>query len=1067
MSDRTWREVNRGNPCPVCGHDSWCAVTRDGGCCMCRRYEEGPDGPGKHRTDKDGFDYWIHWVGGDTRTSAPVQEPELVAGAERADIDTLHRAYSRLLANLRLAEEHRRNLQARGLSDAEIHSRGYRTLPLRGRRKLAEELVEHLGEADATRIPGIYVKEEDGKRWWSLAGAPGLVVPVRDSERRVRALRIRADNPGQDAPKYTWMTSAGEAKGNGPSPGTQMHVPLHPEDVAPAPATTVRLTEGELKADVATCLSRILTLSIPGVGCWRAALPLLEQLQARTVLLAFDADARRNRSVARNLQLAARGFADAGLEVRLEVWPEEDGKGIDDLLAGGGSPTIVEGDAIWAEVQDIADSAGVPVPLEQQVHQAIHQVRNGGKAVAFLPAILRAAGVAYGENPALYVELKRAVGDAGVGIRDWERAHRPHRPAPGGHLRAVQPGEGKKPKHIPVLKALPEAPVDEDLVVPPGWQLRPHQLCRVTENDNGGSKVTVIASAPLLITGRMHDITEGTEAVQLCWHRDGVWRRHTTDRALVAKNRSIVDLAGYGLPVTDRTAPDTIEYLSQFEALNMPALPRAQVSRQMGWQGDGGALGFLCGRRLIRPDGEELEAANLETLDPRHWDRSWIAFRGQDHGEEQLADGFQQAGTFEEWRTEVATLAAAYPRVGLAIYAALTPPLLEVLAARNFIVDWSFSTSTGKTSALRVAASCWGCPDERAPASIVGSWDATRIWIEQACSVLRGMPLILDDTKRAKDPKIVGQVLYDVAMGRGRGRGAARGGTRRTSTWQTVLLSTGEAPATAFTRDGGTVARCLVIWGPPFERADETTAPIVHRLDLSTLANYGHAGPRVVQFLMRHRPKWADWRKAAHQLSKRYLDRAGGKEVGCRLAVHFGTLHAAARVAHAALGLEWDPEQILEPLWGDVLREVEDADRPEQALAYVVSWASANSASFWGRHQTINIASNDPKVPHGGWAGRWDKREWEYLAWYPHRLRELLEAATFDVESVLRMWRDRGWILAGADGKSTRGITVAGHKPRLVCISRQAIERITGGDSDPDPYPVQPSGAAESMEVPL
>jgi hypothetical protein len=41
----------------------------------------------------------------------------------------------------------------------------------------------------------------------------------------------------------------------------------------------IRMTEGELKADVATVLTGILTLSIPGVSAWRAVIRVLEQLQ--------------------------------------------------------------------------------------------------------------------------------------------------------------------------------------------------------------------------------------------------------------------------------------------------------------------------------------------------------------------------------------------------------------------------------------------------------------------------------------------------------------------------------------------------------------------------------------------------------------------------------------------------------------------------------------------------------------------------------------------------------------------------------------------------------------------
>ena len=59
--------------------------------------------------------------------------------------------------------------------------------------------------------------------------------------------------------------------GRGTSPGSPVHVPLG----IVAPALVVRLTEGELKADVCTALDNTPTIGVPGVTQWRGALPRL------------------------------------------------------------------------------------------------------------------------------------------------------------------------------------------------------------------------------------------------------------------------------------------------------------------------------------------------------------------------------------------------------------------------------------------------------------------------------------------------------------------------------------------------------------------------------------------------------------------------------------------------------------------------------------------------------------------------------------------------------------------------------------------------------------------------
>jgi len=283
-----------------------------------------------HKQDKSGAEYWLYRLdGGAPQQRQAVEVPTPLRPA-CADTGMLDRVYRALLDALPLAPSHRQALQQRGLANAEILRRRYRTFPLQGRAALAKHLIGQLGVDICAQVPGFYIKVRDGRRWWSLAGAPGLLIPVRNLDGHIVALKVRADVPG-NGPKYSTVSST---KHGGPSPGAPVHVPLH----AGARGTMIRLTEGELKADVATALSGLLTLSIPGVSMWRKAVPVLQALQASQVLLAFDTDWRTNPQVARALGQAAFALGTAGYEVQVEDWNPAVGKGIDDLLAAGHTP---------------------------------------------------------------------------------------------------------------------------------------------------------------------------------------------------------------------------------------------------------------------------------------------------------------------------------------------------------------------------------------------------------------------------------------------------------------------------------------------------------------------------------------------------------------------------------------------------------------------------------------------------------------------------------------------------------------------------------------------------------
>jgi hypothetical protein len=316
-----WRDAARTRPCPVCGHDSWCQIRRDGAVVLCKRVE----GP-RRRTNRDGAVYWIHLLAPGLCPALPPPPP--VVCSTRADADTLDRAYRLLLGMLGLSAAHRAGLDRRGLPRDRVAANGYRTFPLEGRAKLAARLVEQLGEETAASVPGVYQREEEGRRWWTLAGCPGLLVPVRDLEGRVVALKVRRDGEG-DGPRYTYVSSS---QHGGPSALCALHVPGASALAVPA-ADLVRVTEGELKADVCTALSGMLTLSVPGVGAWKAALPALDALGAARVRIAFDADWRENPAVARAMRDLAGAVRATGRAVEFDRWDPAEGKGLDDVLA--------------------------------------------------------------------------------------------------------------------------------------------------------------------------------------------------------------------------------------------------------------------------------------------------------------------------------------------------------------------------------------------------------------------------------------------------------------------------------------------------------------------------------------------------------------------------------------------------------------------------------------------------------------------------------------------------------------------------------------------------------------
>jgi uncharacterized protein (DUF927 family) len=311
----------------------------------------------------------------------------------------------------------------------------------------------------------------------------------------------------------------------------------------------------------------------------------------------------------------------------------------------------------------------------------------------------------------------------------------------------------------------------------------------------------------------------------------------------------------------------------------------------------------------------------------------------------------------------------SYPRVMLALQASFAAPLLDTIKAPNFCLDLSYESSTGKTTVLNLAASVWGCPDDRNNGSMITSWDATRTWLERAAATRSGLPILLDDTKRAQGPH--GQThapgsVYVLTNGQGRGRGSVKG-SQQTRYWRTVVISTGEARLVDLSRDGGLAARVVEVWGLPFGGQGPRYAQIIDRLGAAIARTYGHAGPVFVRWLLAHRDEWDRWREQVRELAAEMGKRAT-RGITSRIATNLAVLEIAGRVMHRALDLPWRYESPVHALLGELLGDDaagnDATNRPLQALELAHGWAVANRHRFWAQDD------GGAPVPAGRWLGR-------------------------------------------------------------------------------------------------
>ncbi|MEW6351994.1 MAG: DUF927 domain-containing protein [Thermodesulfobacteriota bacterium] len=794
------------------------------------------------------------------------------------------------------------------------------------------------------------------------------------------------------------------------------------------------LVEGEKDVENLVAIGLDATCNPMGAGKWRAEYN--ESLRGASVIILPDNDGP-GRNHAHQVASALTGIA---REVRLVDLPDLLPKGdVSDWLAAGNIRQDLE--SLVLKSPPVGKEENTPKTTDDDHNNAIEKAREISKNLlerlrdnreaSIEPEAYEALALLKRAAPTEWVDIKRSLLKYRIPQQAFEKAIRAVQKA---HLRVVSPDE--TPVRGIAGAMLPDAPVS-DLTIPDGYFLTDDRTIHEIENSDGEPELHTIAFSPILITGRLYDEEEGTSSLRLEWKRPGVWRKALVERGIALDARRSVSLASLDFPISSENSRAVVRYLAAFEAANYASLPHARVSCHLGWQGKKGVRGFLWGRTLIRSDGEIVGAKDLEDHQPSEWKKGWIAFRGQTPGDEQIADAYRSKGTLDDWINAVRLL-EGFPRAQLAVYAAFVPPLLPILDAPNFIIDWCGRTSTGKTTTLRVAASVWGRPEEHHPESAISTWDATRVWMERASSILNGLPLILDDTKRVRHPHQVAELLYAVASGRGRGRGNLKS-TALTRHWRTVLLSSGEAPATSFTQDGGTRTRSIEVRGLPFGRSDEASGTLVNQLSLAIKANYGHAGPALVRWLIKNKARWTHFAEEYRRRADEYA-KGGSNEAG-RLAQYAAAIDMAAALVHEALDRPWSFKSPLDQLWKDIAREAQDAAGEARTLQEIYAWACRHETSFYGRHRSAE--DGKPLYPKGEAFGRWDEgKSWEFIAFSPDVLKRVLkEMGHQQPEAILSGWKERGWLDAGGDrGRYTRLCRMGdGKQPRMIAIRRSAL----------------------------
>ena len=206
------------------------------------------------------------------------------------------------------------------------------------------------------------------------------------------------------------------------------------------------------------------------------------------------------------------------------------------------------------------------------------------------------------------------------------------------------------------------------------------------------------------------------------------------------------------------TSPRARNLLTQFIQTRQPAA-MALCTDRVGWHGPA----FVLPHETI---GEQDER---------------IVFQS----DSAMENTFRSRGTVPQWRDSVAALAVGNSRLVFALCAAFAGPLMRPAGMESGGFHLRGDSSSGKTTALKVAASVWG------GSSYLQRWRTTDNALEAIAAQHCDGLLILDELAQV-DPRVAGEAAYLLANQQAKARATRNGAPRARLTWRLLFLSAGE-----------------------------------------------------------------------------------------------------------------------------------------------------------------------------------------------------------------------------------------------------------------------------------
>lgn len=643
-------------------------------------------------------------------------------------------------------------------------------------------------------------------------------------------------------------------------------------------------------------------------------------------------------------------------------------------------------------------------------------------------AMQRLAGLLLqdGAESVRYVRIPSDVNDAdrGVGIDDYFAEFGEDKTralfaaaspiAPGESIQPVPP---KDPlAKLSALQWLRAAKLPGDLRLPPRFEVRRDRSlwCEPTADKGADADIKEIMRSIVVPTALLESMTEsdGEQRIEITYFARDEWRSAIVDRrALRDSRRALAELPA-DCAISSNNASLVVAWFDEYMRHNEHRLELRRFVSECGWHDTADGQSVFV---LDKPVSHKETKTRIEADDSGDRARILHALRPK---------GSLQAHTDALNRAFGADKVAA-----VTILASLAAPLLRPLHAPNFGVHLSGDSSKGKTSKLVIASSVYGDPRND---HWLGSWNASPTSIELRASTLSDLPLCFDEVG-AGDRFAIDRTIYMLINGSGKSRADRAVTLRKTPTWRTIVISTGEHELASQTANTGAQVRIIQFRVSGF---GSFGAAEVDDLREACERNSGQVGRKWIQAIA----AIEDWNPYLEVFSQAKASFRGKEDKADNLmqrqAVYFALLALAEHIASQTIGIGLKGGQTVRELFTTPGERREIKSASQRALELVAESLVSESDSYPPlEYDSGGGLSSRPKASVKLVRG---VRYRGYVYLLQDLLKSKLEASGLSYSEVIAAWKEAGYTQCDS-GRNTYKARWDGKRNPVVAMKYEAL----------------------------